>query len=836
MVLFNYSTKELTAKVVYYGPGLCGKTTNLQWIHEKLPIKNKGKMLSLATETDRTLFFDFLPIELGTIRGMKTRVQLYTVPGQVFYNATRRMVLKGADGVVFVADSQDAMLDANAESLENLRENLEVNEISLDDIPLVLQYNKRDLPNAASIADLNARLNPRGLPYYEAVAVNGVGVEETLKGVTSVVFKSLASRYGGPAGAAAAAKTEVPQPNVVSTQPVTPQAPHFSPPPPPARVQVDRQAAEEDMFSPEDLLEVVEEESAPEPLPELALDSAAEPIEELTLDDLGAEFLVDEQSLEVIDVDSFGPPMTARGTVETVDDFSPLAELEGILEGDGPAAFGFGSEQDALADLSSEALDVGPDEYVIDESTATAPAQPLPPAAPDSSGDTFSPGSLLDDSSAVPEQSPDAGFAPDSLLEDAMPEVTGRTPSVTPDALLDATPQGPREFDPLFGLGAGALPESTPFFDPSDTAPAGPQLSIEDLDEAPEAPEVVERDAFSPGSLLGETSETTPQQTGLDSSVDSDPPQIDLSAVEPTFEVDALTESWPASEPFEPELGDEPGGEGPSSDPQLELDALTDDLASSEPALDWDESTGEFPASQPGLDTASASDEFDPLELAAESPPEQEREPEPQVELDFGFPDETHESFSVSSPDLAREPEPEQDPFAMLSPESATLPVAGSAAPESQPATEVLETYGSEAALDIDGLGDLGAVTRSEPETPQFQPHAESPLELESVSVEPSPSSAPELPEPASTSVVVPEPMSVPAGPVAGPASTQPIAPHATGVLVASPSAHVQEASLAVVGQAGDNEITIPVEVSLGPGGATSLNLNIRLVLNFKMK
>ena len=121
MVLFNYSTKELTAKVVYYGPGLCGKTTNLQWIHEKLPIKNKGKMLSLATETDRTLFFDFLPIELGTIRGMKTRIQLYTVPGQVFYNATRRMVLKGADCVVFVCDCQEPMLDANLESFENLR-------------------------------------------------------------------------------------------------------------------------------------------------------------------------------------------------------------------------------------------------------------------------------------------------------------------------------------------------------------------------------------------------------------------------------------------------------------------------------------------------------------------------------------------------------------------------------------------------------------------------------------------------------------------------------------------------------------------------------------------
>ena len=205
MVLFNYSTKELTAKVVYYGPGLCGKTTNLQWIHEKLPIKNKGKMLSLATEADRTLFFDFLPIELGSIRGMKTRIQLYTVPGQVFYNATRRMVLKGADCVVFVADSQEPMLDANLDAVRNLRENLEANEIEADEIPTVLQYNKRDLPNALPIEILNEKLNPRGLPYFEAVAMKGIGVEETLKGATTLVFRALATKYGGAEGSAAAA-------------------------------------------------------------------------------------------------------------------------------------------------------------------------------------------------------------------------------------------------------------------------------------------------------------------------------------------------------------------------------------------------------------------------------------------------------------------------------------------------------------------------------------------------------------------------------------------------------------------------------------------------------
>ena len=191
MVLFNYSTKELTAKVVYYGPGLCGKTTNLQWIHEKTPIKHKGKMLSLATEADRTLFFDFLPIDLGTIRGMKTRIQLYTVPGQVFYNATRRMVLKGADCVVFVADSQVERMDANVEAIENLDANLKTQGYDLNSIPYVLQLNKRDLPNVAPIDEMKQLLMRREQPVFEAVAAKGPGVFETLKGVAKLVLQEL---------------------------------------------------------------------------------------------------------------------------------------------------------------------------------------------------------------------------------------------------------------------------------------------------------------------------------------------------------------------------------------------------------------------------------------------------------------------------------------------------------------------------------------------------------------------------------------------------------------------------------------------------------------------
>jgi mutual gliding-motility protein MglA len=196
MVLFNYATKEITAKIVYYGPGLCGKTTNLQFVYDSLPSNNKSKMLSLATKTDRTLFFDFLPLDLGKIRGMRTKLQLYTVPGQVYYNSTRQLVLKGADGIVFVADSQDFALDANQESLQNLEDNLKRQGIRLREMPLVIQYNKRDLPNALPVAEIDKDLNKLQSPSFESVATTGIGVEETLKGITQLVLAHLVKKYG----------------------------------------------------------------------------------------------------------------------------------------------------------------------------------------------------------------------------------------------------------------------------------------------------------------------------------------------------------------------------------------------------------------------------------------------------------------------------------------------------------------------------------------------------------------------------------------------------------------------------------------------------------------
>jgi signal recognition particle receptor subunit beta len=195
MVLFNYSAKELTAKVVYYGPGLCGKTTNLQVIYNSLPQSVKGKMLSLSTKTDRTLFFDFLPLDLGEIAGMKTRIQLYTVPGQVFYNETRRLVLKGSDGIVFVADSQAHLLNANIESFNNLEDNLKTHGMSLKDMPLVIQFNKRDLPSLSSTEEMNLAINKYNAPFYESVATTGIGVQDTLRAITKLVLIYLSKKF-----------------------------------------------------------------------------------------------------------------------------------------------------------------------------------------------------------------------------------------------------------------------------------------------------------------------------------------------------------------------------------------------------------------------------------------------------------------------------------------------------------------------------------------------------------------------------------------------------------------------------------------------------------------
>ena len=194
MTFINYAAREINCKIVYYGPGLCGKTTNLQYIYDRTNPAAKGKLISLATETDRTLFFDFLPLDLGTVRGFKTRFHLYTVPGQVFYDASRKLILKGVDGVVFVADSQEARMDANMESIENLKSNLVEHGFDLNTIPYVLQLNKRDLPTAVPLDEMLRSLRLKSEPYFEAVAVKGIGVFDTLKACAKQVLLELSKK------------------------------------------------------------------------------------------------------------------------------------------------------------------------------------------------------------------------------------------------------------------------------------------------------------------------------------------------------------------------------------------------------------------------------------------------------------------------------------------------------------------------------------------------------------------------------------------------------------------------------------------------------------------
>ena len=223
MTFINYASREINCKIVYYGPGLCGKTTNLQYIFDSTAPQARGKLISLATETDRTLFFDFMPLELGTVRGFKTRFHLYTVPGQVYYNASRKLILKGVDGVVFVADSQMERMEANVESMQNLYDNMTQHGLDLTRLPFIIQYNKRDLPNAAPLPQLQESLNPgwqvedparmrpqvdpnrqgdmliqevdgiwvERVPYFEAVALRGDGVFDTLRAISKLVLKTL---------------------------------------------------------------------------------------------------------------------------------------------------------------------------------------------------------------------------------------------------------------------------------------------------------------------------------------------------------------------------------------------------------------------------------------------------------------------------------------------------------------------------------------------------------------------------------------------------------------------------------------------------------------------
>lgn len=304
MVFFNWATMQMAAKIVYYGPGLCGKTTNLSYIYAKTAPNSRGEMVSLETETDRTLFFDLLPLEVGKVGGFRTRLQLYTVPGQVFYNTTRKLVLKGVDGVVFVADSQRPMADANVESFENLKENLEELGIDFASIPLVLQYNKRDLKNILSVEELNALLDPQGhYQHFEAVATQGTGVFETLKAVTKMTLKTLRARM-----ATQEAKAEE----------IRPAAPPPPPPPPPAPAPSPAKST----FSAQSLVRAVEQELPPptiqEPSPQPPVELLTTPLETPPVEELSPAQVASVAPFETEEpVASAGPePVVEFATTE----------------------------------------------------------------------------------------------------------------------------------------------------------------------------------------------------------------------------------------------------------------------------------------------------------------------------------------------------------------------------------------------------------------------------------------------------------------------------------------------------------------------------------------
>lgn len=339
MALFNYATRELSAKIVYYGPGLSGKTTNIEMVHKLLRPEQKGRLISLPTETDRTLFFDFLPIDLGQIKGFKVRFHLYTVPGQVFYNATRRLVLQGVDGVVFVADSQREMANSNMESLKNLRDNLSSYGKKLEDLPFVIQYNKRDLKNIATVKEMDAALNFLRVPTFEAVAPAGNGVTETLVAISRIVFTHLRKTLLMPGEMAA--HEDLPELADARIQKT------FTPP----EVEL--------------LEEIAEIEEIPEPAqPEdtLQLDSEPVPLVEAQEPPLLAEAQEPAPRVEVREP----PPVEARPPVQEFDELGEIEiERPDSIGEPGPVAarpaISFETEGSGLTFLKFEAPFVSPE-------------------------------------------------------------------------------------------------------------------------------------------------------------------------------------------------------------------------------------------------------------------------------------------------------------------------------------------------------------------------------------------------------------------------------------------------------------------------------------------
>jgi len=463
MVFFNYALRKLNAKIVYYGPGLCGKTTNLQWIHDHFEGGQRGKMISLATEGDRTIFFDLLPLEIGTIRGMQVTLQLYTVPGQVHYNSTRQLVLRGADGVVFVADSQRTMQTSNLDSFKNLQENMLLQGINLEGFPLVLQFNKRDLRDLISTEELDEQLNSFSVPIFEAIATDGVGVQETLEGIVKLVMRSLRQRYEPVTGAGVVSQSVSPAP------PTAPPAASTVAPPPPAITSpaagspFDEEPAAAAPFPPglepppmggvpagatfEDEVNTAvyglgEEESADVEPPE----------QEFDIGGIADEVLNSFEEPEVVDVDqsadfefgdSFAEPPEPAPVVEEIDEPFAEAETASGIEVSGVGKIAIGDDNDATPEAATPPP--AADRY---EDRIDAPSPFVPHREGESA--TLSEDDLGPFGAPVGEvpAAPAAGFGP----FDSEPDTPVRTvppdddeppqayPAVTDEAPLDGPP------------------------------------------------------------------------------------------------------------------------------------------------------------------------------------------------------------------------------------------------------------------------------------------------------------------------------------------------------------------------------------------------------------
>jgi len=437
MVFFNYALRKLNAKIVYYGPGLCGKTTNLQWIHDHFEGGERGELLSLATEGDRTIFFDLLPLDIGTIRGMEVTLQLYTVPGQVHYNSTRQLVLRGADGVVFVADSQRAMLQSNMDSWRNLKENLLLQGIKLQEFPHVLQFNKRDLADICTVEELDAALNEYSAPFYEAIAIQGIGVQETLEGIVKLVMRSLRERYEAELGAAA------PRPATTAWRPPEPARPvGFAAPP--AGSEPDQEAVTHP--------EVRAEPSPPPPSP---------PEER------------DREPTLVLEPEATGLPAAESGAAE-----APLEEPEAAAE-TGPVeaaipSLGASGEGGVAGPEPAEDAAAGSD--VAEEASPAEPREPVDAAA------------------ELPEEPTAAGVETPPVREGPAEE-TPPAPSPEPEELrLPEEPAGP----PGAGVPAGAPPAPGQAAEPEPEAAAAVEEPVAEGDEVPFGPETPVPDDEAP--------------------------------------------------------------------------------------------------------------------------------------------------------------------------------------------------------------------------------------------------------------------------------------------------------------------------------------------------